>query len=71
VHSLKAKIESQLPPKMRENAANNEFGILEMGGASSQITFPCPECDITDDTVKAVMLAVMKLSKYTAIHFWA
>ncbi len=50
---------------VRENATNNEFGILEMGGASSQITFPCPECDITDDAVKAVMLGDETIQIYS------
>lgn len=28
----------------REEMANAEFGIVEMGGASSQVTFPCEAC---------------------------
>ena len=39
-----------------EDIKNNDFGIVEMGGASSQITFPCPECDATDDAVKTVLV---------------
>jgi len=30
---------------VRQTQPNNHFGIVEMGGASSQVTFPCPECD--------------------------
>lgn len=30
------------------------YGIVEMGGASSQITFPCPNCDSANDAVKTV-----------------
>lgn len=29
---------------VREKKGNDRFGIVEMGGASSQITFPCPTC---------------------------
>ncbi|WP_375055225.1 hypothetical protein [Zobellella sp. DQSA1] len=33
-----------------------DFGIVEMGGASSQIAFPCPRCDRADDAVRPVWL---------------
>tara|TARA_Y100000591_G_C21850124_1_gene711127 strand:- start:559 stop:1725 length:1167 start_codon:yes stop_codon:yes gene_type:complete len=29
---------------VREKKGSDRFGIVEMGGASSQITFPCPKC---------------------------
>lgn len=31
-------------------------GIAEMGGASAQVTFPCPDCDPADDAVRTVTL---------------
>ncbi len=33
-----------------------DFGIVEMGGASSQIVFPCQGCDRTDDAVHTVRI---------------
>ncbi|WP_108649918.1 nucleoside phosphatase [Dongshaea marina] len=29
---------------VRRSQPSNRFGIVEMGGASSQVAFPCPEC---------------------------
>jgi hypothetical protein len=29
----------------RENQDDNNFGVAEMGGASIQISFPCPQCE--------------------------
>ncbi|MEP0354619.1 nucleoside phosphatase [Paraglaciecola sp.] len=33
---------------------SGHYGIVEMGGASSQITFPCPHCSPANDAVKTV-----------------
>lgn len=42
-----------------------DFGIAEMGGASSQITFPCPHCDLTDDAVNLITLDGQTLPIYS------
>jgi len=31
----------------RENQDDDNFGVAEMGGASIQVTFPCPQCETT------------------------
>lgn len=51
----------------RQRTGDDRFGIVEMGGASSQITFPCPECDVTRDSVKAVVVdgRVVRLYSYS------
>lgn len=41
---------------VREKEKHNNFGIVEMGGVSSQITFPCPKCNAMDDSVKKIMV---------------
>ena len=41
---------------VRQDTQNNDFGIVEMGGASSQVTFPCPQCDAINDAVKTVLV---------------
>jgi hypothetical protein len=41
---------------VRETRADNRFGIAEMGGASSQVAFPCPSCDARDDAVRTVLV---------------
>ncbi len=33
---------------------SGHYGMVEMGGASSQITFPCPQCSLANDAVKTV-----------------
>ncbi len=30
---------------LRELEADGDFGVAEMGGASLQVTFPCPYCE--------------------------
>ncbi|MFT2091514.1 nucleoside phosphatase [Paraglaciecola sp. 2405UD69-4] len=35
---------------------SSNYGIVEMGGASSQVTFPCPNCDSVNDAVKTVIV---------------
>lgn len=35
----------------------SDFGIVEMGGASSQVAFPCPACSIDDDALHQVMIS--------------
>ncbi|GAB6039571.1 hypothetical protein [Endothiovibrio diazotrophicus] len=39
-----------------KQTGDERIGIVEMGGASAQITFPCPDCDITRDAVKSVVV---------------
>ena len=46
---------------VREKQGNNRFGIVEMGGASSQITFPCPSCRDS----KNIVLGGKKLKIYS------
>lgn len=41
---------------VKEQKKRTNFGVVEMGGASSQITFPCPSCDASDDAIKIVMV---------------
>ena len=42
-----------------------DFGIVEMGGASSQVTFPCADCDPADDAVKTIQLGGKPLQMYS------
>jgi hypothetical protein len=41
---------------VRETRSGGRFGIAEMGGASSQVAFPCPSCDVADDAVRTVTI---------------
>ena len=41
---------------VRNKIKDNNFGIVEMGGVSSQITFPCPSCDPMNRAVKTITL---------------
>lgn len=41
---------------VREEKNTDRFGIVEMGGASSQIAFPCSGCASTDDAVKTISI---------------
>ena len=50
---------------VREDIKNNDFGIVEMGGASSQVTFPCPECDAINDAVKTVQVEDKPIQIYS------
>ncbi|MCP4353147.1 MAG: nucleoside phosphatase [Desulfobacterales bacterium] len=50
---------------VREKKKSNDFGIVEMGGASSQITFPCSECDAANDAVKTIMIGDVPLQIYS------
>ncbi|MEE9304158.1 MAG: hypothetical protein V3U84_10270 [Thiotrichaceae bacterium] len=52
---------------VRKNNKGQQFGIAEMGGASSQVTFPCEHCDTTNDAVKTITLAgkPMKIYSYS------
>lgn len=47
-----------------EHSTNN-FGIVEMGGASSQVTFPCADCDPAIDAVKTINLGGKPLQIYS------
>lgn len=38
---------------VRDNRGSSDFGVVEMGGASSQITFPCEKCQ----TARTIILA--------------
>ncbi len=48
-----------------QTKADNNFGIVEMGGASAQVAFHCPECDITNNAVKKIRLNNDILSIYS------
>lgn len=41
---------------VRDATQRDDFGIVEMGGASSQVTFPCQHCDRQDDAVRSVRI---------------
>lgn len=41
---------------VRGTQFTTDFGIVEMGGASSQVTFACPDCSLANDAVKKVRL---------------
>ncbi len=41
---------------VRESRADSRFGTAEMGGASAQVSFPCPQCDPRDDAVRTVTI---------------
>lgn len=43
----------------------SDFGIAEMGGASSQITFPCKRCDAADDATRMVKVDGKSLRIYS------
>jgi hypothetical protein len=50
---------------VREGRADNRFGIAEMGGASSQVAFPCPGCDPDDDAVRTVQVKGQPVQFYS------
>lgn len=50
---------------IREQKKNNNFGIVGMGGASSQVTFPCSKCDKADDALIPVTLKGSRLNMYS------
>jgi hypothetical protein len=50
---------------VREERADHRFGIVEMGGASSQVTFPCARCDPADDAVRTVRVKGLPLQIYS------
>jgi hypothetical protein len=50
---------------VREQRPDQRFGIAEMGGASSQVTFPCPGCDPTDDAVRTVQIKGHPVQMYS------
>lgn len=50
---------------VRDQKQHNRFGIAEMGGASAQVTFPCPKCGSKDDAVKTVMVDGKPLRIYS------
>ena len=41
---------------VRDQKKNNDFGLVEMGGASSQVTFPCAKCDPSDNATRPVLI---------------
>lgn len=49
----------------QERQGRNDFGIAEMGGASSQIAFPCKRCDASDDATRMVRLDGKTIRMYS------
>ncbi|MCV6589841.1 MAG: hypothetical protein OIF57_12550 [Marinobacterium sp.] len=43
----------------------NNYGIAEMGGASAQITFPCADCDNSQNAVRTVMVDGKPVKMYS------
>lgn len=41
---------------LRADQPDRSYGIAEMGGASAQITFECPDCDPKNDAVRSVVV---------------
>ena len=41
---------------VRGTQSTTDFGIVEMGGVSSQVTFACPDCSLANDAVRKVRL---------------
>ena len=39
---------------LAETSGTSDFGIAEMGGASAQVTYPCPQCDPKSDRVRTI-----------------
>lgn len=50
---------------VKGDSAVTDFGIVEMGGASSQIAFPCDTCDPLNDSVRMVHLGGQTLPVYS------
>ncbi len=50
---------------VRDTHSTSDFGIVEMGGVSSQVTFACPECSPANDAVKKVRLNGKSLQIYS------
>lgn len=49
----------------KNDAQDSDYGIVEMGGASSQVTFSCPECNTANDAVKDVVLGDKTIRIYS------
>ncbi|MEP1447691.1 MAG: nucleoside phosphatase [Paraglaciecola sp.] len=50
---------------LKDEYPSNDFGIVEMGGASSQITFPCADCDPANDAVNTINLSGKPIQIYS------
>jgi hypothetical protein len=48
-----------------ESRPDLRFGIAEMGGASTQVTFPCSACDAKDDAVRSIYVRGQPLAMYS------
>lgn len=42
-----------------------DLGIVEMGGASSQVAFPCPACNTSDDALRTVRIGGQPVPFYS------
>jgi len=49
---------------LREEKKDNNFGLVEMGGVSSQIVFPCSECNLSS-FVKKININSISLQLYS------
>lgn len=50
---------------VKEQKKHNDFGIVEMGGASSQVTFPCAKCNPLDDATRTVLVDGTAVQMYS------
>jgi hypothetical protein len=50
---------------VKGDSAATDFGIVEMGGASSQVTFPCADCDPANNAVNTIHLGGKPLQIYS------
>jgi hypothetical protein len=50
---------------VRDQKKSNSFGVVGMGGASAQVTFPCSKCDPNDDALIPVKINDETLKIYS------
>lgn len=50
---------------LQDSNRDNAYGVAEMGGASSQVTFPCTACDNSHDAVRKVLVDGQAIKIYS------